>query len=93
MQLSRSKTTVLSYLVLALFGALASWLSWFNQEFRLEYAVPAIFATLMLSWIRNNSSFYAQPFYRNAWRFNTVLLWLTAIPGLMLMLPKLVGGF
>ncbi len=93
MQLNRSKTTVVSYLVLALFGVVASWLSWFNHDFRLEYSVPAVFATLMLFWIRNNPTYYAIPFYRNAWRLNTILLWLTALPGLLLKFPSLVAGF
>jgi hypothetical protein len=91
-KLSRSKSTVVSYLVLALFGVVASWLSWFNQDFRVEYSVPAVFATLMLFWIRNNPTYYAQPFYRNAWRLNTLLLWLTALPGLLLKFPTLVGA-
>jgi len=92
-QLSRSKTTVVSYLVLALFGTVASWLSWFNLDFRLEYSVPAVFATLMLFWIRNNPLYYAMPFYRNAWRLNTTLLWLTALPGLLLHIPLLFATF
>ncbi|MBU1437346.1 MAG: hypothetical protein KJ930_12535 [Gammaproteobacteria bacterium] len=92
MKVSRSKSTVVSYLVLALFGVVASWLSWFNQDFRVEYSVPAVFATLMLFWIRNNPTYYAQPFYRNAWRLNTLLLWLTALPGLLLKFPTLVGA-
>jgi hypothetical protein len=91
-KLSRSKSTVVSYLVLALFGVVASWLSWFNQDFRVEYSVPAVFATLMLFWIRNNPTYYAQPFYRNSWRLNTLLLWLTALPGLLLKFPTLVGA-
>jgi len=92
-QLSRSKTTVLSYLLLALFGMAASWISWFNQSFRLEYAVPVIFSTLMLFWIRNNPIYYAKPFYRNAWHLNTLLLCLTAFAGIMQLFPLLFGGF
>ena len=90
MQLNRSKTSVVSYLVLALFGVIASWLSWLNNDFRLEYAVPSVFATLMLFWIRNNPAYYAKPFYRNAWYLNTLLLLLTALPGLLLKLPVLL---
>ncbi len=90
MQLSRSKTTVVSYLLLAAFGVVASWLSWLSDAFRLEYSVPAVFATLMLYWIRNNPEYYAKPFYRNAWRLNTLLLWLTALPGLLLQFATLI---
>ncbi len=92
MQLNRSKTTVVSYLLLAVFGVVASWLSWFNDDFRLEYSVPAVFATLMLYWIRNNPAYYAKPFYRNAWHLNTLLLWLTALPGLLLKIPTLISA-
>lgn len=93
MQLSRSKTTVFSYLLLALFGMVASWLSWYNQSFRMEYSVPVIFATLMLYWIRKNPVYYAQPFYRHAWHLNTLLLCLTAIVGIIELYPSLHGVF
>jgi hypothetical protein len=92
MQLHRSKTTVVSYLLLAAFSVVASWLSWFNDDFRLEYSVPAVFATLMLYWIRNNPSYYAKPFYRNVWHLNTLLLCLTAIPLLLVKLPTLISA-
>ena len=93
MQLSRSKTTVVSYLALAFFGVVASWLSWYNGDFRLEYSAPGLFATLLLFWIRTNPTYYAKPFYKNAWRINTLFLWLSLLPSFMLkfahLLPKL----
>ncbi len=90
MQLNRSKSTVVSYLALALFGVIASWLSWFNGDFRLEYAAPALFATFLLFWIRTNPTYYAKPFYKNAWRLNTLFLWLTVLPGLLLKFSHLL---
>ncbi len=90
MQLSRSKSTVVSYLALSFLGVVASWLSWFNGEFRLEYAAPGMFATLLLFWIRINPEYYAKPFYKNAWRLNSVFLFLTSLPGLWLKFAHLL---
>jgi hypothetical protein len=83
-QLSRSKTTVISYVVLAFFGVAASWISWYSGHFRLEYSAPGVVATLLLFWIRINRAYYAQPFYKNAWRLNTLFLWLSLIPAVLL---------
>lgn len=83
MKLNRSKTTVVSYLALAVFGVIAGWLSWFYDDYQLEYAIPNVFATLMLFWIPGNRAYVTIPFYRNAWRLNTLLLCLAAAPGLL----------
>lgn len=87
MQLNRSKTTVISYLALAFLGVVASWLGWYNADVRLEYSAPTLFATLMLFWIRTNPSFYANSFYKSAWRLNIVMLLLAFLPALLLRIP------
>lgn len=78
MQLSRSKSSVASWLLFAFCCVVASVISLRSGAFELTYTVPALAICLTLYWTRTDSHYYRQPFYRWAWRINLLLLLLLA---------------
>lgn len=81
MSVNQNKTTVLSWLLLSMTGVVASWASLLHGQFEFFYSLPTVASTVMLMWIRQQRSFYAQPFYRISWQISIVLICLLVIPG------------
>ncbi len=79
MQLSRSKTSVSSWLLFAFCCLVASAISLNAGVFELTYAVPALAICSTLYWIRTEPHYYRQTFYRRAWHLNLLLLSLLAL--------------
>jgi hypothetical protein len=79
MQLSRSKTSVASWLLFAFCSLVASAISLNAGVFQLTYAVPALAICLTLYWTRTDPHYYRQTFYRRAWHLNLLLLSLLAL--------------
>jgi hypothetical protein len=74
MQLSRSKTSVMAWLLFVLCSLVASLISLSAGVFNLSYALPAMLIGLTLHWLRTDRRYSSQPFYRIAWRVNLMLM-------------------
>lgn len=73
-KLSRSKTSVASWLMLSGVGVVATAISAHAEVFQLSYAFPTLIVTMMLHWMRTDAHYYQQPFYRYAWLINQLLI-------------------
>lgn len=82
MQLSRSKTSVVAWLLFVFCSLVACLLSLKAGVFTISYALPALLICSTLHWLRTDRRYYSQPFYRMAWRF---MLGLMLALGLLLL--------
>lgn len=82
MQLSRSKTSVIAWLLFVFCSLVACLISLNAGVFTVSYALPALMICLTLHWMRTDRRYYSQPFYRIAWQ---ITLGLMLALGLMLL--------
>lgn len=73
MQLSRSKTSVMAWLLFVCCSLVASLISLSAGVFNLSYALPAMLIGLSLHWLHTDRRYANQPFYRRAGRVNLLL--------------------
>lgn len=72
---------VANWLLLSFVGVVATWASYVHGHFDTIYGLPSVMAAAMLMWIRRDSEFYAQPFYKTSWLLSMLALLLLLIPG------------